>query len=173
MTSLAGSFLIARPSLKDPNFARTVVLVLAHGEEGAHGVVVNRPVPVDGFPLPVYLGGPCESPGLLLLHGHQEWAEARESPEKSEEERDGEVAPGIFLGDVRCWNRATDPETGAGARVRVVRGYAGWGPGQLEGEMAQGVWEVTPADGQLLFDTPAEDLWPTLAPPALPQPSLN
>jgi putative transcriptional regulator len=167
MPSLAGSFLIARPVLKDPSFAQTVVLLLQHGVEGAFGLVVNRPARIEGVPFPVFAGGPCESQGLLLLHGHADWIESAPEPAKSQ------VAPGIFLGDSSCLNRVSDPAPGQVCRFRIFAGYAGWGPDQLERELSAGAWSVVPATGQVLFETPAEDLWDHLTPPTIPQPSLN
>jgi len=163
MASLAGSFLIARPTLTDPSFARAVVLLLQHSAEGAFGLVVNRPVEQKGLPFPVCAGGPCQTPGLFMLHGHPEWAGS--SPT--------EVATGIFVGDNSCLTRATDAPAGEARRCRVFLGYAGWGPGQLEREIAAGAWATVPATSELLFDTPAEELWPQLAPPRIPEPSLN
>ena len=173
MSSLAGSFLVAKTSLQDPNFARTVVLLLAHSSDGAFGVVVNRSLPVEGLPFPVFVGGPCESPGLVLVHGYPDWVE-----EFTEEDEDGpeakrELAPGIFVGNASCLQRAADLAPSSNARIRVFRNYAGWGSGQLEGELAAGAWGVTAATGELLFDTPVEDLWDRLVPPKIPQPSLN
>ena len=55
----------------------------------------------------------------------------------------------------------------------MFSGYAGWGPGQLEGELAAGAWAIVPATGELLFDVPAEDLWYRLVPPTIPEPSVN
>jgi putative transcriptional regulator len=55
----------------------------------------------------------------------------------------------------------------------MFSGYAGWGPGQLEGELAAGAWAIVPASGELLFDVPAEQLWFRLAPPTIPEPSVN
>jgi putative transcriptional regulator len=175
MSSLAGSFLVAQPSLKDPNFARTVVLLLAHTAEGAYGVVVNRPasVVVSGLSFPVLAGGPCESPGMILVHGHAEWAEAAAELSGETSAGGGEIAPGIFIADAQTWKRVCDAAAGEAVRVRLVRGYAGWGPGQLEAELAGGAWVVVAATGQLLFDIPAADLWDHLAPPKLPQPSIN
>jgi putative transcriptional regulator len=167
MTSFAGSFLIASPSLRDPNFARTVVLLLQHSEEGAFGLVVNRPARAEGIPFPVFAGGPCPAPGLFLLHGHQEWLDESDDPSGKE------VAPAIYLGDATSLTRIADPEPGNPLRYRVFNGYAGWGPGQLEHEMRVGGWSTTPANGTLLFNTPPDELWDQLAPPALPQPSLN
>jgi len=169
MAFLAGSFLVARPSLKDPNFAQAVVLIMAHNEEGAYGLVVNRPMPAKGVPLPVFRGGPCPSPGLILLHGHDEWKE----PASEEDEGSPEVAEGVFVGDEECLKRAADAEPGEMLRVRVFNGYSGWGPEQLEGELAAGAWAVVTANAELLFDTPAEELWERLAPPAIPQFSVN
>jgi putative transcriptional regulator len=166
MSSLAGSFLVAKPLLRDPSFKQTVVLLLRHGDDGAFGLVVNRPAEVEGLNLPAFAGGPCPAPGLLLLHGHAEWLEDDDAPEKT-------VAPGIFMGDADCLQRLDTPAAAARPRLRVFAGYAGWGPGQLEGELAAGAWAVTAASGELLFDTPPEDLWERLAPPTIPQPSLN
>jgi putative transcriptional regulator len=170
--SHAGSFLVARPSLKDSNFARTVVLLLEHGPAGAFGVVVNRPATAEGLPFPVFWGGPCEAPGLILLHGHRDWlADADPEPEDESEKR--EIAPGVYTGDAACLDKALAADKGEGLKFRVFHGYAGWGGGQLEGELSDGSWEVAPATGELLFGTPPEDLWDRLAPPRIPQPSVN
>jgi putative transcriptional regulator len=168
MESLAGSFLVARHSLRDPNFRQTVVLILQHSSEGAFGVVVNRRVPVKELPYEIFAGGPCESPGLLLLHGHPDWCAPSEDDEKP-----NEVAPGIFLGDAAAVARVSDPPEGETLRVRLFTGYSGWGASQLEGETALGTWAVVSANGELLFDTPAEELWDRLAPPRIPEPSAN
>jgi putative transcriptional regulator len=167
MPPLAGKFLVAKPALKDPSFHQTVVFLLRHGAEGAFGLVANRPAPVQGLPFPVFTGGPCTFQGLLMLHGHAEWAQA------SSDQGGKEVAPGIFLGDASCLERINDPTPGQALRFRMFTGYAGWGPGQLEGELAAGAWSVVPATSQLLFDAPVEDLWDRLVPPTIPQPSLN
>jgi putative transcriptional regulator len=169
--SYAGCFLIAKPVLQDPNFNRTVVFLLAHNAEGAFGLVVNRPSDAEGLPWPLFTGGPCPSPGLLMLHGHPEWAEP--SAESEEQTREPELAPGIFSGDASCLDRATQTEEDQVLRFRVFSGYAGWGGGQLEGEMAAGAWAVVQATGDVLFDTPVEELWDRLAPPRIPQPSIN
>ncbi len=164
MTSLTGSFLVAKPILQDPNFVQTVVLVLRHNDEGAFGLVVNRPAKAEGLPFPVYVGGPCQANGFILLHGHAEWNGDEEA----------EIAPGVFLGDADCLKRVTEmEETQQPARYRVFAHYSGWGPDQLERELASGAWIITRATGELVFDTPAEDLWDHLSPPAIPRPSDN
>jgi putative transcriptional regulator len=163
----AGWFLIAKPVLQDPNFKETVVFLLAHSAEGAFGLVVNRPAETEGLPWPLFVGGPCPSPGLLMLHGHPEWAEATEAKNKHE------AAPGLFTGDASCLDRASQAGPGQTTRFRVFSGYAGWGGGQLEGELAAGAWTLAQASGTLLFDTPVEDLWDRLMPPRIPEPSIN
>jgi len=169
MPPLAGFFLVAKPVLQDPNFEQTVVLVLRHGLEGAFGLVVNRPAQAEGLLLPVFSGGPCPAPGLIMLHGHSEWA-----AETAEDDGPGEVAAGIFVGNAECMDKIpSESEEQPAVRYRVFLGYSGWGPDQLERELASGAWLVVPATGELLFDTPIEQLWDRLSPPATPRPSLN
>jgi putative transcriptional regulator len=168
--SLAGSFLIARSVLKDPNFAQSVVLVLNHDEDGALGLVVNRLLEAKDVPFPVFRGGPCSAPGFFMLHGHSDWVSAAGESEAAVKK---EIAPGIFVGDESCAERANAESLAEGLRLRIFRGYAGWGPGQLEHELAAGAWGVVPASGEVLFATPVEDLWQRLLPPRIPQPSMN
>lgn len=166
MNSLAGSFLIAKIKLQDPSFKQAVVLLLQHGPEGAFGLIVNRPAKADELPFPVCFGGPCQSEGLMMLHGHAQWLA---SPGGMEQQ----VAPGIYVGDAAALERVSENESAEELRYRVFIGYAGWGPGQLESELATGAWATTPANAEILFDTPLEDLWLNLLPPRLPEPSLN
>lgn len=146
---LAGQLLVASPTLTDPNFFRTVVLVLQHGREGAVGVVLNRPSesPVADHlprwapnvcpPEVVFVGGPCEpAVAIGLVHG---------SP----------GAEPTGLPDVSI----ADLEGDATGTVRIFSGYSGWGPGQLEDELDEEAWlvvDATPTD--VLSPTP-EDLW--------------
>ncbi len=164
MNSCAGSFLVARPILKDPSFRRAVVLLLQHGPEGAFGLVVNRPAKAKDIPFPIFRGGPCEAPGLFMLHGHPDWLETPD---------DATVAPGIFVGDADCAQRLNQEEIDESIRFRMFTGYAGWGPNQLENELGAGAWAIVPATGEALFDTPTEDLWANLLPPSLPEFSVN
>jgi putative transcriptional regulator len=172
MDSLKGSFLVAETSLLDPNFRCAVVLILEHGEAGAYGVVVNRPSDSTGLPLMLYNGGPCPSPGLVMLHGHREWlGEPENLDDRDTDER--QVADGIYIGDANCLNIAGKTVPGTTVRFRIFRNYSGWGPGQLEQEIAARAWMPQPANAELLFDTPADELWPLLRPRRLPEPSLN
>lgn len=170
MESLKGSFLVAEASLMDPNFRRTVVLVLDHGPAGAYGVVVNRPAKQDDLPLPVFDGGPCPSPGLVMLHGHADWLASDDDNEPSTEER--QIGKGIYLGDGDCLARAAKPAHQP-MRFRLIKNYAGWGPGQLEQELAENAWRIIPASAELLFDELPENLWLRLRSRGIPEPSLN
>lgn len=169
MAFFPGSFLIARPNLGDPNFRKTVVLLLQHDAGGACGLVLNRLARVEGLTVPVYLGGPCDAPGLFLLHGHADWL----TDEEDEEAGSRELAPGVYLGSAATLERAKKAMPGQRLRVRVFSGYSGWGPGQLEQELVAGVWAVARSDATLVFETPLEELWDRLMPTALPQPSVN
>lgn len=166
MASFAGSLLIARPTLKDPMFHRSVVLLLQHGPDGAFGLVINRPEKNKELPFPLYIGGPCKFQGLILLHGEDDWVEA-------EEKQAAEICPGVYLGDASCLKRVTDPPPGQDWRFRVFTGYSGWGPGQLEAELATGSWAVVPARADVVFDLPLEEIWVRLIPSNIPTPSVN
>ncbi|HEX8910961.1 MAG TPA: YqgE/AlgH family protein [Humisphaera sp.] len=155
MDSLQGHLLIATPTLSDPNFFHTVVLLVQHGEEGALGLVLNRPLAtpvskvweqvsdsaclIEGN---VFQGGPCEGP-LMVVHG-------------SGDASDLEVMPGVYFSTNRD---AIEKLVESGADpTRFFIGYAGWTAGQLEAELASDSWLTVKADPAHLFDPP-EDLW--------------
>ncbi|HEX3316297.1 MAG TPA: YqgE/AlgH family protein [Gemmataceae bacterium] len=166
MSSLAGSFLVARTTLKDPFFRRSVILLLQHGADGAFGLVLNRPEQTKELPFPLHIGGPCKFQGLIMLHGQADWI--------AEEERGpAEICPGVYLGDAESLKRVPDPDPGTIWRFRVFTGYSGWGPGQLENELAEGSWVVTAANAVHVFDVPNEEVWFRLAPSTIPEPSAN
>jgi putative transcriptional regulator len=158
--TLRGRLLVAQPSLRDPNFERTVVLVLEHGEDGAIGVVLNRPSEfgVDGAlpnwaalasaPAVVFIGGPVVEAGTAICLARAR-AEAPDEVFKP-------VLEGVGTLDV---NRAPEELGSAIEEVRVYAGYAGWTAGQLEGEIEAGGWFVVdarPVDG---FTSDPERLW--------------
>jgi putative transcriptional regulator len=154
--SLRGKLLVAGPGLEDPNFRRTVVLVGAHDEEGALGVVLNRPtdLPVADVAPPlaalagegarVYVGGPVRPTELVLL------AELEEPARPDVPVLEG---IGFLTGEV-------DPDVARSVRrARIFAGYAGWGPGQLEAELEGSSWIVERARPEDVFADRAEALW--------------
>lgn len=165
MSSLVGSFLVAGPVLDASKFRQAVVLVLQHRKEGTFGLMVNRPGTQTGRPFPIFSGGPCKAHGFMMLHGHAEW-HASETPLR-------EVAPGIYIGDFGCVKRVEECTDATAYRFRMFNGYSCWNRGQVEAELAAGIWTVVPASAELLFGTPVEELWNLLSPPRLPKPSRN
>ena len=161
--TLTGKLLVASPELGDPNFSRTVVLLVDHDESGALGVVLNRPSTTDvGQILPdwhlyatppqvVFQGGPVGRDSALALA-------ARVGGRQEESEPTGfrHVHAGIGLVDLD-----TPAELIAGeiTSMRVFAGYAGWGSDQLEDEIEQGAWFVVEAEVADLSATEPEQLW--------------
>ena len=154
--SLRGKLLIASPALLDPNFARSVVLITEHNEEGAMGVVLNRPsetevgeVAPELGPIvesePVFIGGPIQPQALVVL------AEFNEP----------EAAAWVVVADVGFVSAETETEELERAirRGRVYAGYSGWEAGQLEGELSEDAWIVEPPLPAELFADDPEQLW--------------
>jgi len=155
--SLAGQLLLASPALLDPNFSRSVVLIGVHGEDGAMGVVLNRPSTTavgDAVPQlrdavgalePVYVGGPVQASSIVFLA----------------EFLDPTPAGLLVLGRIGF----PAPDAGieelaeATARRRVFAGHAGWGPGQLDAELAGGDWIADRAQPEDVFTDAPEELW--------------
>jgi len=162
--SFAGNLLIAMPNLADPNFWRSVVLLGVHShEEGAFGLVVNRPLDVDlrevlaelgqepgGEALPgVLSGGPVQPSHGFVLY---------ERGEHGAGDEDLTVSESIVIsGSVDTLARLANGTTAR--RYFLVLGYAGWYPGQLEREIEENSWVVAPLDSSILFDVPVEDRW--------------
>ena len=156
--SLRGKLLVAAPSLRDPNFDRTVVLIAEHSEEGAMGLVLNRPsdaaiaeaVPeldwVAGPDEHVFVGGPVAPTGVIVL---AEWDDPSQAVVLVEEDL------GFVPGDAED----TDALAAAVRRARIYAGHAGWGPGQLEDEVGEEAWIVEAPLREELFSDDAEGLW--------------
>jgi putative transcriptional regulator len=158
-----GRFLVASRSLADLNFSETVVLLLAYEPTGAMGVIINRPADVRlrsvlrdveelrDRPDPVYLGGPVAGNLLLVL------IRAARQPESSEP-----IFEGVYVSGSRAALRKALGKAGKRNRVRGYAGHAGWGPGQLDHEIARGDWHVAAADAAMVFDMTASAIWPKL-----------
>lgn len=160
---LTGQMLIAMPSMGDPRFARSVILVCSHGPEGAMGLVVNRIMgdvsfrgllkqlniaPVSGVPdYPVHFGGPVEPVRGFVLHA-------------TDYKREGTVAINDHFGLTATVEVLDDMAKGEGpARALLALGYAGWGAGQLDSEMQTNGWLVAPADEDIIFALSTEKKW--------------
>jgi putative transcriptional regulator len=161
--SLAGQLLIAAPGMSDPRFARTVIIMLRHDATGALGVVINRPVAerplamllsaagesAEGVAgsIEVHYGGPVE-PGLGLMVHSAEYAGATTTRVSAQ------------LAMTRSTDVLRDLGRGQGPRRALfVLGYAGWAPGQLEGELARGGWFTAPTDAAFVFEADRDSLW--------------
>jgi putative transcriptional regulator len=157
--SLAGQLLVATPSLGEDSFSRAVVLLLDHDEDGALGVIVNRPTPVDvadvlpGWqplatgPGVVFQGGPVALDSALAL---------ADVPGDGEPPGLRRVVGGLGLVDLEAEPELLAPRLGP---LRVFAGYAGWSPGQLEDEVAAGAWYVVGVEPGDVFSHEPEGLW--------------
>ena len=157
MAFLRGKLIVAGPKLYDPNFHRTVVLICEHTDDGALGLIVNRPTPVEvGDAVPelsellgptdrLFAGGPVQPQSIVLL------AELEDPPEEALMVTGdvGLVLQGVDLEDLAAMAR----------RGRAFLGYAGWGPGQLEDELERDDWLVVDAEPDDAFAEEAEAMW--------------
>ncbi len=148
MKSLRGQLLIASPQMRDPNFAQTVLFIVQHDEDGALGLVLNRPTQTtirDAWEQlneesctceqPLYQGGPCPGP-LMALH-------------TSDGDAEVELLGGIcFSAEASSVGALVGREE---SPIKYFLGYAGWSPGQLEKELGEGSWLTTEAAPELVF----------------------
>jgi putative transcriptional regulator len=159
MKSLSGQLLVATPRLPDGNFFRTVVLLIEHNANGALGVVLNRLANRSVEDLwrevsdaactcrrPLNLGGPVSGP-LMAVHTDRESAEL-------------EILPGLYLAAQK--DHLDHLVQQQEHKCRIFLGHSGWAGGQLEAEISQGAWLITPATLDYVFHS-EEDLWETVA----------
>jgi putative transcriptional regulator len=153
----AGKLLIAEPFLSDGNFARAVVLVCEHSDEGTVGFILNKSTELtlgDLLPelytpsLSVFNGGPVQLDTLHMLHRMPKAFGGNE------------IAPGVFWGgSYEALQDAISNNVYKPTDMKLFVGYAGWSPGQLEKEVGEGSWLVADFDPKLLFDTDAQAAW--------------
>lgn len=158
-----GKFLVASRQLLDPNFSKTVILLIEYHRQGAMGVIINRPTElklskvlpdVDGLqqrPDTIYLGGPVAKNQLLLL------IRTASPPEGSHH-----VFNDIYVSSSQTVIQRMLEDPNSGDRFRVYAGYAGWAPGQLDHEISRGGWHVLQGDVETVFDKSAPEIWPAL-----------
>lgn len=163
LASLKSHLLIAMPALQDPNFSRTVTYICEHGEQGAMGIVVNRPtdlrltdvlqhMKIEGGlgaagEQIVYLGGPVEEERGFVLHSHTD-------PWDSTLAVTDEISITTSRDILEAMAHGNGPQ-----QTLVALGYAGWSAGQLEREIKENAWLSCPAERSILFDLPPENRW--------------
>ena len=171
-TNLAPGLLLSMPHLDDPNFARAVVLMIEHNDEGSFGLIINQASDMKvselfsalelewkGAPeLRVWTGGPVMPSSGWVIHEVDDDTELEDDLQTGlAEGRAVRAGPGLAL------TTSTDKLAGLAAdppkRARFLLGYAGWGPDQLADEMSRGSWLHADISLELVFDTPADELW--------------
>jgi putative transcriptional regulator len=167
--NLRGDFLISHINLVDPNFYRSVILMITHDDEGAFGLVVNHPsrftlgevIDVMGASpassIPVYVGGPVQREALFVLREEGPWCS---SPAHSQRPVEGVVFEPATRSMMEYlsteWCSLPDADRPA---VRVYAGYSGWAPGQVEGEMTADTWVVVKATRSAIFHPNPQGAW--------------
>ncbi|MBI2374593.1 MAG: YqgE/AlgH family protein [Deltaproteobacteria bacterium] len=164
---LTTGILVASPSLLDPNFAKSVVLLVQHQEGGSLGFVINRPADLT-FPqiareLGVAKDQETPIPELPVLKGgpvapHTGWLIFDKTNVSTPDENVLEVSASLCVSTSRDL-LGTFARQGSAPRRILALGYAGWAPGQLDDEIKQGAWIPVQLDEKILFDTPIEDRW--------------
>ncbi|HNV07313.1 MAG: YqgE/AlgH family protein [Dokdonella sp.] len=162
-SSLSNQFLIAMPSLRDPNFARSVALVCQHGDDGAMGIMINR---LSDYRLgdvltqmnvrselaqvldaPVLIGGPVQPERGFVLHTpHGGWDSSFRISDQISVTTSRDILEAIASGN-------------GPSHAIVALGYSGWSPGQIEHELRENSWLTAPADNAIVFSTPLDERW--------------
>lgn len=165
--SLHHHFLLAMPALADPNFAQAVTYVCEHTENGAMGLVINRPADLalgdileqleltashpEIARAPVYYGGPVQQDrGFVLHHPATQWESSLRITDDIAVTTSRDILAALAAGE-------------GPADFLITLGYAGWGAGQLEQEVAENAWLTAPADSAILFHTPLAKRWHSAA----------
>jgi putative transcriptional regulator len=161
MEPATGSLLIAAPTMGDPNFARTIVLLLDTGESGALGVVLNRPTELDVADVLEPWAALVAGPRVLFQGGPVETDAALAVATVAAAEDDEPVGWRRVFGSTGLVDLDAPVEllSSAVSALRIFAGYAGWGAGQLEAEIGEGAWYVVPAEPQDPFLDDPERLW--------------
>jgi len=163
MSSLEGQLLIAMPGMQDPNFNETVAFICKHDENGAIGIVVNRPSDMslgevcrqlkfetdlgDEDDQPIMNGGPVQPDRGFVLHQSEQSFDSTVDPDAS-------VKVTVSQDVLRAIARGEGPKP-----ALVALGYAGWASGQLESEIAANAWLNAPVEPSILFETPIGERW--------------
>lgn len=166
-TSLANQLLIAMPGMEDPNFSSTVTLICEHNEDGALGIIINRPLSLNMAGLfrqlsitvsnpiiadkPVLMGGPVgPERGFVLHDGDEEFESSLEVSKEIRLTLSRDIIDALAEGE-------------GPSRSLVALGYAGWQPGQLESEIMENAWLNVPVSAEIVFETPFAKRWTAAA----------
>lgn len=164
-SNLAPGLLLAMPQLADPNFSRSVVLMIEHGDSGSFGLVINQPSPIKASELldslemhwngadsaVVWAGGPVSPSTGWVLH----------EPVGIAPSGQGTIAITSSISLSTSPERLRAIASRPPSKIRLLLGYSGWAPGQLAAEMARGAWLHTAATPELVFDTQPDEIWDT------------
>lgn len=154
-----GSLLIASPDIGNELFHRCIILICEHSEAGSFGLILNKPLPIEAqeevniieklkhLNIAFSSGGPIQPGQMLIIHGNEAY-----------EELSVKIADQLYVGgDLNLLQDAMgDPDH---PEMRLIFGYTGWGPGQLEKEFLSGLWYLFPATRDLVFHKPIEKMW--------------
>jgi len=170
--ALAPCFLLSMPQLADPNFAKSVILVCEHSAEGAFGLVINRlseltaaeavqlspelEAPND---LPLLIGGPVEPQRGWILTSRAPEVAGVEGANRPDGVLSREIGAGLHLSASPLLLRRVLQAHPIPRRTVVLAGYAGWGPGQLDAELAESAWLIAPVELDLIFEIPSAVCW--------------
>lgn len=165
-SDLSPGFIVASPALLDPNFRRTVVLLVDHGVEGSLGFIVNRPATVslssmvdrlgfteeDSSPpdAPVLIGGPVAPDTGWIIYDQRSYGKTADNAVA--------ISESVSVSASRAMLENVLLGKGPN-RMMLALGYSGWGPGQLDEEIARGAWIPADINGQIIFDTPFDQRW--------------
>jgi putative transcriptional regulator len=160
---LTGQLLVAAPSMGDPRFRETVIVLVRHSRDGAMGLIINRAAGEQAIAdllqafgddvgkaegsVPIYFGGPVQKELAFVLH-------STDYRRTGTVDVTGDVAMTAHRDVIRDIAAKTGPK-----KFLLVFGYAGWAPGQLEGELAGNHWYSAPIDPALVFDLPRDKVW--------------
>lgn len=170
--ALAPCFLLSMPQLADPNFAKSVILLCEHSAEGAFGLVINRlselsaaeavqlspelEAPND---LPLLIGGPVEPQRGWILTSRAPEVPGVETSRRTDGVLSKEIGAGLHLSASPLLLRRVLQAHPTPRRTVVLAGYAGWGPGQLDAELAESAWLIAPVELDLIFEIPSAVCW--------------
>lgn len=168
-SSIAPGLLLAMPQLTDPNFSRSVVLMIEHNDNGSFGLIVNQPIEMSASELLesldmewhgdddmlVWSGGPVQPQSGWILH--EPVVHVQVDSSTLGQGQTLLICPDIALSTSPDTLRALALEPPD--KLRLILGYSGWGPGQLAAEMAHGSWLHVDVDPLIVFDTPADEMW--------------